>query len=167
MLSTCFWCSFTVSGTFLAVVITFSWKKQIHYRNYMLPPTWDRNPENLCSLKSFPFLWLSHLGTYSMAGILLILALRRVECPTSGIWLECWTDQPGCQFYTGNFVPKDDRYVLWYSAWKILRGKFPASFLIFFITNLSWNLMIMCKNKVYGVFPRYERHLQYLESQAR
>jgi len=34
--------------------------------------------------------------------------VSRVECPVSGIWLECWTDQPGCQFYTGNFVPKDD-----------------------------------------------------------
>ena len=25
-----------------------------------------------------------------------------------GRWLECFTDQPGVQFYTGNFVPTDD-----------------------------------------------------------
>jgi len=32
----------------------------------------------------------------------------RVEHPPSGRWLECFTDQPGVQFYTGNFVPTDD-----------------------------------------------------------
>lgn len=32
----------------------------------------------------------------------------RVLNPTTGIWLECSTDQPGCQFYTGNFIPADD-----------------------------------------------------------
>jgi len=32
----------------------------------------------------------------------------RVEHPGTGIWLECHTDQPGCQFYTGNFIPQDD-----------------------------------------------------------
>ncbi|XP_023336109.1 aldose 1-epimerase [Eurytemora carolleeae] len=32
----------------------------------------------------------------------------RVEHPTTGIWLECLTDQPGCQFYTGNFIPAND-----------------------------------------------------------
>ena len=26
----------------------------------------------------------------------------------AGRWLECFTDQPGVQFYTGNFVPTDD-----------------------------------------------------------
>jgi len=26
----------------------------------------------------------------------------------SGRWLECFTNQPGCQFYTGNFIPADD-----------------------------------------------------------
>jgi len=35
----------------------------------------------------------------------------RVNCPSTGIWLECYTDQPGCQFYTGNFVPTDDSLV--------------------------------------------------------
>ena len=25
----------------------------------------------------------------------------------SGRWLECHTDQPGVQFYTGNFIPND------------------------------------------------------------
>ena len=33
----------------------------------------------------------------------------QVEHPGSGRWLECLTDQPGCQFYTANFVPTDDR----------------------------------------------------------
>merc|ERR1712126_98733 len=32
----------------------------------------------------------------------------RVEHPNSGRWLECYTDQPGVQFYTGNFIPTDD-----------------------------------------------------------
>jgi len=32
----------------------------------------------------------------------------RVSNPKTGIWLECFTDQPGCQFYTGNFIPADD-----------------------------------------------------------
>ena len=25
-----------------------------------------------------------------------------------GRWLECFTDQPGVQFYTGNFIPTND-----------------------------------------------------------
>jgi len=32
----------------------------------------------------------------------------RVEHPVSGRWLECFTNQPGVQFYTGNFIPTDD-----------------------------------------------------------
>jgi len=32
----------------------------------------------------------------------------RVEHPPSGRWLECFTDQPGVQFYTGNFIPTND-----------------------------------------------------------
>ena len=32
----------------------------------------------------------------------------RVVHPGSGRWLECFTDQPGVQFYTGNFIPMDD-----------------------------------------------------------
>jgi len=32
----------------------------------------------------------------------------RVVHPGSGRWLECFTDQPGVQFYTGNFIPADD-----------------------------------------------------------
>jgi len=32
----------------------------------------------------------------------------RIVDPGSGIWLECLTDQPGCQFYTGNFIPAND-----------------------------------------------------------
>jgi len=32
----------------------------------------------------------------------------RVDHPPSGRWLECFTDQPGVQFYTGNFIPTDD-----------------------------------------------------------
>ena len=32
----------------------------------------------------------------------------RVTHPGSGRWLECFTDQPGVQFYTGNFIPADD-----------------------------------------------------------
>lgn len=32
----------------------------------------------------------------------------RVEHPVSGRWLECFTNQPGVQFYTGNFIPADD-----------------------------------------------------------
>merc|ERR1712121_461357 len=32
----------------------------------------------------------------------------RVEHPNSGRWLECYTDQPGVQFYTGNFIPTDN-----------------------------------------------------------
>jgi len=32
----------------------------------------------------------------------------RVEHPVSGRWLECYTNQPGVQFYTGNFIPTDD-----------------------------------------------------------
>ena len=32
----------------------------------------------------------------------------RVVHPGSGRWLECFTDQPGVQFYTGNFIPTDD-----------------------------------------------------------
>jgi len=32
----------------------------------------------------------------------------RVTHPPSGRWLECFTNQPGCQFYTGNFIPIDD-----------------------------------------------------------
>lgn len=35
----------------------------------------------------------------------------RVDHPETKIWLECFTDQPGCQFYTGNFLPKDDSLV--------------------------------------------------------
>jgi len=35
----------------------------------------------------------------------------RLEHPGSGRWLECLTDQPGCQFYTANFVPTDDSLV--------------------------------------------------------
>merc|ERR1719422_11210 len=31
----------------------------------------------------------------------------RVDHPDSGRWLECYTDQPGVQFYTGNFIPVD------------------------------------------------------------
>ena len=29
----------------------------------------------------------------------------------SGRWLECFTDQPGVQFYTGNFIPTNDSLV--------------------------------------------------------
>jgi len=32
---------------------------------------------------------------------------RVVHEPT-GRWLECFTDQPGVQFYTGNFIPQDE-----------------------------------------------------------
>jgi len=32
----------------------------------------------------------------------------RVTHPPTGRWLECFTNQPGCQFYTGNFVPTDE-----------------------------------------------------------
>jgi len=32
----------------------------------------------------------------------------RVSHPPSKRWLECYTDQPGVQFYTGNFIPQDD-----------------------------------------------------------
>jgi len=32
----------------------------------------------------------------------------RVSHPQTNIWLECFTDQPGCQFYTGNFLPQND-----------------------------------------------------------
>jgi len=32
----------------------------------------------------------------------------RVEHPESGRWLECFTNQPGVQFYTGNFIPTND-----------------------------------------------------------
>merc|ERR1712117_121208 len=32
----------------------------------------------------------------------------RVNHPESGRWLECYTDQPGVQFYTGNFIPTND-----------------------------------------------------------
>lgn len=32
----------------------------------------------------------------------------RMEHPPSGRWLECFTDQPGVQFYTGNFIPNND-----------------------------------------------------------
>ena len=35
--------------------------------------------------------------------------MLRIVDPGSGIWLECLTDQPGCQFYTGNFIPENDR----------------------------------------------------------
>ena len=31
--------------------------------------------------------------------------------PPTGRWLECFTNQPGCQFYTGNFVPTDERWL--------------------------------------------------------
>jgi len=32
----------------------------------------------------------------------------RVDHPSSGRWLECFTNQPGVQFYTGNFIPTDE-----------------------------------------------------------
>jgi len=35
----------------------------------------------------------------------------RIEHPGTAIWLECRTDQPGCQFYTGNFIPQDHSLV--------------------------------------------------------
>jgi len=35
----------------------------------------------------------------------------RIEQLDTKIWLECWTDQPGCQFYTGNFIPQDGSLV--------------------------------------------------------
>merc|ERR1711860_405931 len=35
----------------------------------------------------------------------------RVKRPGTGVWLECLTDQPGCQFYTGNFLPVDNNLV--------------------------------------------------------
>ena len=36
---------------------------------------------------------------------------NRIEQLDTKIWMECWTDQPGCQFYTGNFIPQDGRYI--------------------------------------------------------
>jgi len=35
----------------------------------------------------------------------------RVAHPPSKRWLECFTDQPGVQFYTGNFIPQDGSLV--------------------------------------------------------
>jgi len=32
----------------------------------------------------------------------------RLDHIPSGRWLECYTDQPGVQFYTGNFIPQND-----------------------------------------------------------
>ncbi|XP_067636258.1 galactose mutarotase-like [Eurosta solidaginis] len=34
-----------------------------------------------------------------------VIPVARALCPRSGLWMEVWSNQPGLQFYTSNFLP--------------------------------------------------------------